>query len=104
MNRITLPSKYSGDTLKQVFDFASMIVAGETISSAQTFCTVYSGVDSNPQIVVNGAATISGTQVTQSFTGGVEGTLYWVRCQVVTSASQTLNLQGVLAVEGVGQL
>jgi len=104
MSRVTLPPKYTGDTVKQVFDFASLLASGETISSAQTFCTVYSGVDANPQIVVSGAAAISGTQVTQALTGGVAGTCYWVRCEAVTSASQTLSLQGVLAVEGLGQL
>jgi len=104
MSRISFLPKNTSATVNLVFDFAAMLAAGETISTKQTFAKVYSGVDANPQAIINGAASSSGTQVTQSVTGGVAGTVYWLRCEITTSASQTLELEGALVVQDWGQL
>jgi hypothetical protein len=84
--------------VKQVFDFTSNLAIGETISTATCTCTVFSGIDGSPSSVINGAASISGTQVTQSLTGGVVGVIYNIQCSVTTSTSQTLQMQGLLAI------
>lgn len=97
-SRTQLPSKYITDTINVVFDFTSRLAIGETITSQVCTCTVFSGLDSTPGSVINGAATVSGTQVTQSVKGGVVGVLYNIQCVVTTSASQTLTMQGYLAI------
>ena len=98
MSRVQLAPKYSGETTNVVFDFTSRLGVSETISSAATVATVYSGVDASPSAMVSGSASISGTQVTQLITAGVTGVVYNLQCTVVTSLGQTLQQQGFLAV------
>jgi hypothetical protein len=98
MSLVVLPPKPLGATIKQVFDFISALAVGETISTASVAATVWSGVDATPGSLVSGAASISGTKVTQTLTGGVAGTIYKLVCTVTTSASQTLQLVGYLVV------
>ena len=98
MSRAQLPSKYSTDVMNVVFDYTSQLAIGETISTKTCTCTVTSGVDNSPGNVLNGAATSSGNAVTQSVKGGVTGVLYNIQCVITTSASQTLTMQGTLAV------
>ena len=71
---------------------------GETISSASTIASVYSGTDLSPGAVVSGAASISGSVVTQAITGGVLGVTYILACSAITSAAQTLTQVGILAI------
>lgn len=76
------------------FNFISDLQVGETISSANVTMNVYSGADADPQAMVNGAASISGTIVTQSFnskTAGVLGVVYEAVCTIVTSLGQNLT-------------
>lgn len=94
MNRIVLQEKPSGETTKVVFDFLSRLSLGETISTAAVVATVYSGTDSTPAAIISGAASISGSQVTQKVTGGTVGVVYELTCTAVTSAAQTLQLAG----------
>jgi len=99
MNRVILPAKRQGETINQQFDFLSQLAVGETISTKVTTCSVFSGVDASPSSVINGAATNSGSIVTQSLTGGVVGVIYQIVCTVTTSLSQTIQLAGYLYVE-----
>ena len=98
MNRVVLQEKRSGETVKTVFDFISRLAVGETISSASTSAAVYSGTDAAPSGLVSGSASISGTQVTQALTAGTVGVVYMLTCTALTSASQTLQLQGLISV------
>jgi len=82
-----------------VFDFISKLASGETISTATVTASVYTGVDAAPASLVSGAAAISGTQVSQTLTGGVAGVIYQLNCSITTSLTKTLVLQGFLAVE-----
>ena len=95
---VTFPAKLEGETVALEFDFASRLGEGETISSASVACVVYSGVDSTPTSLLSGADSTSGSVVTQRVTGGEAGTIYLLSCSAVTSASQTLFLQGLLAI------
>jgi hypothetical protein len=89
MNRSILGGKRASETRNEVFDFTSSLAAGETISSASTAATVYSGTDANPG-VVSGSAAISGAKVTQKLTAGVVGVVYELVCTATTSLGQVL--------------
>lgn len=99
MNRVILPAKRQGETVNQQFDFLSQLAPGETISTKVTTASVFTGVDASPSLVINGAATNSGSIVTQSLTGGVVGVVYTIVCTITTSLSQTIKLSGYLYVE-----
>lgn len=92
------PTKLTGETLNLTFDFASKLASGETISTQSVAATVYSGTDASPSSIVSGAASKSGSVVTQAITGGTAGVTYQLVCTITTSASQTLQLAGLLAV------
>ena len=98
MSRIITQSKLSGETDTVVFDFASRLAAGETISTKTVTASVYSGTDASPSSIISGSATHSGLQVSQKITGGVVGVIYQLLCTITTSASETLQLTAFLAV------
>jgi hypothetical protein len=60
--------------------------------------SVYSGVDPSPQSLVSGASGISGSQVTQLFTGGIAGVVYEALFKVTTNLSQDLEIAAYLAI------
>lgn len=90
--------KLLGETKKLTFDFISNLAASETISTQNTVASVYSGVDAAPSGVINGAATASGTVVTQSVKAGTVGVIYELLCTITTSAAQTLQLSAYFVV------
>lgn len=98
MSRITLPPKLAGETAKVAFDFASLLASAETISTQVVTSTVYSGTDASPSALISGAASATGSIVTQSVTGGVVGVLYELLCTITTSATQTRQISAFLAV------
>lgn len=98
MSRIVTNPKLVGETTNLVFDFASRLAAAETISTQSVAASVYSGTDASPSAVVNGAATASGTQVTQSLTAGTAGVIYKLLCSITTSLGKTLQLSTFMAV------
>lgn len=98
MSRVIIQPKFTGEIRNQTFDFISSLATAETISTQVVTCTVYSGVDPSPSSVIMGAATASGTIVTQKIGGGVAGVVYELRCTVTTSVGQTLQLTGYLAI------
>ena len=98
MSRVTLEPKYGAEIQKQVFDFASDLAVGETISTQTVTATVYSGTDANPAAIISGGASASGTKVTQTITGGFTGVIYVLTCTITTSLSQTLKLVGYLLI------
>lgn len=90
--------KVSGTNFYAVFDFTSGLAIGETLASASTAATVYSGTDPAPASII-GSATISGGKVTQTITGGVVGVSYWLKCSSVTSLGKQLECSGYLVVK-----
>lgn len=98
MSRVTFEGKLSGETLTLTFDFTSRLAAGETISTASTVASVYSGTDPSPSSLINGPAIASGQKVTQSVIGGVLGVTYELLCSITTSGSQLLQLSGFLTI------
>lgn len=98
MNRISIEAKTNAETRDVIFSFLSYLVAGETVSSASTTATVYSGTDASPSAVIDGAAAISSPTVTQSITGGTEGVTYNLVCAATTSTGQIVQVGGYLSV------
>jgi len=99
MARIITAPKPSTDSLNYKFNFLSQLAPGETISTAVTTASVYTGVDANAAAVVSGVASISGTQVTQLLVGGVPGVVYQILCTITTSLGQTISLSTYLYIE-----
>ena len=95
---VEFPLKQADATVPLTFDFTSELPSGVTVSAATTTCTVWSGTDASPQSVVDGAASISGTVVTQVVTGGVNGVIYLLECKATGSDGNIYPLQGYLAV------
>lgn len=97
-SRIVLAPKLAGATELRDVDFASQIGNGETISTKVVTAATYSGTDASPASIISGAATSSGSIVTQSLTGGVAGVQYLLTWTVTTSLSQTILITSFLTV------
>ena len=95
-------AKISSTNFYAVFDFAQNLPITETISSASVTATVYSGTDASPSAIISGAATISGTKVTQTITAGTIGVTYILTCVIVTIASRSFVQDGYLTVKATG--
>jgi hypothetical protein len=98
MSRQVFRPKIVGETVSLVFDFASRLSVGETITGQGSTAYLYSGVDATPTAILSGSPSTSGTKVTQKVTGGVVGAIYDVLVTVTTSAGQTLSIGGYVAV------
>lgn len=104
--RIILPSKKTGETITVPFDFASKMNlngTAETISTQTVTAAVYYGTDASPSSIISGAASASGTIVSQNITAGTAGVIYILLCRITTSLGQTLELSALLAVEPTSQ-
>lgn len=77
------------ETLPVYFDYSNDL-ASETISSQTIQVSVKSGTDSTPQTFLQNASTQALGVVTQWVKGGVIGTVYNIRCKIVTSAGREL--------------
>lgn len=99
MGRTVQQPKRQGEVKLYSWDFSSLLATSETISSQSVSASVYSGTDSSPSLIINGAATVSGNIVSQSITAGVVGVVYQLKCQITTSLSQTLQLVSFLVIE-----
>jgi hypothetical protein len=97
--RVVLSPKKVGESLFVPMDFISRLQIGETIISAKVTCTLYSGVDPNPALMVLGPASVVGTVVEQEIGNGVLGNVYELLFTIITSLGQTLELSGYFAVE-----
>jgi len=97
-SRAILDPKLLGETKTITFDFTSSLAIGETISTQTVTASTYSGTDAVPSGVISGAASASGTVVSQKITGGVLGVMYELLCQITTSLGQTLQQSAFLAV------
>lgn len=91
--------KKQGETVNRQFDFISRLGANEALTGATVFAYVYSGVDSNPQAIIYGGASIQGTIVNQGLTAGITGVVYELLCKVTTTLGQTLEMAAFWVVE-----
>lgn len=91
-------SKRQGETSQVTFDFTGLLAVGETISTYVVAATIYSGVDADPTLIIDGPASASGLIVSQTITGGVEGVIYQLVCTITTSIANTVQQSSYLAV------
>jgi hypothetical protein len=85
-------------------DYVDQLAPGETIVSAAWSCSIYSGSDSSVAAMVQGNASINGTQVSQLIGGGVPGVKYRPICTATTNLGQVKVLpepgDGLLTITG----
>ena len=98
MSRQIIEGKQSGETVTLAFSFLSHLATSETISSASTTATVYSGTDASPSSLIGGAPSISGSTVSQKIIGGTLGVTYALVCSATTSLGQVLQISGYLVI------
>lgn len=99
MTRVELEPKLVGETKTYKFDFLSNLAIGETISTQTCTATVWSGTDASPSSIISGSASASGSIVSQKITAGTLGVIYELLCTITTSAGQTLQQVGYLAIQ-----
>ena len=97
--RVILNPKKLGETVPENFNFLSALGQGETLVSAVTTCSVFTGVDPNPTAVLDGATTVAGTVATQGVTGGVIGVVYELLCTGKTNLANVIEISAFLAIE-----
>ena len=95
--RTILEGKLAGETVIVPISFLSRLPVGESLNTASTAATTYSGTDPSPSSVVV-SSTISGANVDVKLTGGVLGVTYLLVCSATTSAGQTLQLSAYLVI------
>ena len=75
-NIVELLPKLSGETQTYRMSFASKLTVGVTFSSATVTATVFAGTDASPSALISGTASVDGSDIVQSLTGGVAGVIY----------------------------
>lgn len=95
---VVLDQKGSAETEIAVFDFSSIFTTGQTITSLACTCSVWTGMDPNPSLVVAGGNNIQGLLANQNLAGGVVGTVYKLVMAATASDFQVRTLTAYLAI------
>jgi hypothetical protein len=90
--------KAPSEVLPLSMDFARWLASGETISTCSWASSVYTGTDPNPSAMIQGAATITGTEVSQTVGGGLDGVVYLFSATITTSLGNTYVGRSILRV------
>lgn len=101
MGRVVLDPCRVGESVIVPMDFISGLAAGEFLVSGQALATVYTGTDPNPQNIVTGGMTFSGSIANQQVTPPFVGVIYTLLFKVITSDGNLLELAGYFAIEPV---
>ena len=80
------------------FDFSPIMSSSETISSATCTIEVKEGTDPTPSSIKVGSPAISGQQVAQRITGGLDGVIYRVEMTATTSLTNVYTIVADLPV------
>jgi len=80
------------------FDFSQVLAASETISTASCSVLVMDGTDTNPNAILSGSATVSGSKANQRVQNGVSEVTYRLVMTITTSASNTYTAVGDIPV------
>lgn len=92
-------SKFVLEALSYYGDFQQSLQAGETIVTPSVSISLLSGIDPNPNAMKYGSISIhNGTVLEQKVRQGIAGCIYEILFTVVTSLSNTLTQQTLLAV------
>lgn len=96
-NQIFSP-KNSQDIITLSFEFGDVLEFGETITGQIVNAYTRAGIDPNPNAIVAGAATISGTKVNQIITGGIPGVSYVLLAVANGSNAHVYSKAGELSI------
>lgn len=96
-SRVVLPAKAIGEAVNYQIDFLSELSEGEVLESATCSLEVYCGTDATPSAMLNGAARVSGSVVTQQLIDGTRGVIYVLSCVGVTDLLQIITIKAYLA-------
>jgi len=80
------------------FDYSPVLGTTETISSATCTVTVKEGTDPTPSAIKVGSPVISGSQVAQRISNGLDGVIYRLEMTATTSATNVYTIVGDLPV------
>lgn len=80
------------------FDYSPVLGTTETILSATCTVEVKEGTDANPNAIKVGSPSISGSQVAQRISGGLDGVIYRLQMTATTSATNVYTIVGDLPV------
>jgi hypothetical protein len=80
------------------FDFSPIMASSETISSATCTVEVVSGTDSSPTTILVGTPVVSGQQVAQRISGGLDGVIYRIEMTATTSLTNVYTIVADLPV------
>lgn len=80
------------------FDFSPVLGSTETISSATCTVEVKEGTDPSPSSIKVGSPTISGSQVAQRISGGLDGVIYRLEMTATTSLTNVYTIVADLQV------
>ena len=97
-NMQVLDQKSPEAVTKVTWDFLSQLGAGETLTLATVSVSVWTGVDPSPAAILDGAPSLSGSQVSQLIQDGIAGVVYKIRVQASTSLGQIVVMYSYLAV------
>jgi choline dehydrogenase-like flavoprotein len=89
MTKLMFSEKDPNEAVTYGVDFTNLL-GSATISATTRYLTVYQGTDATSASVLSGASASSGAVVTQRLAYGVDGCVYRVVFQVLTSAGDTL--------------
>jgi hypothetical protein len=80
------------------FDFSQVLSPTETISTASCSVLVMDGTDTNPNAILSGGATISGSKANQRVKDGISEVTYRLVMTITTSATNTYTAVGDIPV------
>jgi len=94
---VSTPSAVKQPAESRLFamDFTALLGVGETLAGV----TSVTALPASPALTLSGAATYSGAFASQRILGGTAGVRYKVTFVVTTSASNTLEGEGILQVK-----
>jgi len=82
-------TKASWEEITITFDAGNAVASTDTISSASV--TIYDAAGDSASTMIDGDASISGTNILQKIKGGTDGQDYIVRLQITTTAGEKIE-------------
>lgn len=89
----TLPSKRRVDVVSVTARFDQLLQAGEAIESGEVSVFVFSGEDTSPETLLEGAVEIEGSTLRQRIKLGIPGVIYQLVFSAVTDAENTYEVE-----------
>lgn len=98
ISRVVQQAKFATSTARLGWDFLSKLRAGEWLESVVLTISIYRGTEVVPSLVAVGSPTILNTGVSQLFSGGDPGTIYFIEAVGTTNLGTQPYLTSYLTV------